>query len=494
MLTLKYLPIKSFNENVAYLHRQCPLYDLDGIRALTKVEIHGGSMPICACLNIVDDQRMVKSNEIALNYEAFKALGLPDGANVSVIFPEAPQSLAYIKKKIQGNTLSLPEYQTIIHDMKTHRYTNVEAMSFVTACNAFMTAPEVVYMVQALSEERNLYWDQEDIVVDCCSLGEIPGDSSDVLITAIVAAYGLPIPKIIATELSAPYSAAHIMNVFAQTDKSALELQKVMKECRGAIVAREILSCHDVLTMFEQIKDILGDEDDKLLVARLLASKMSAGVTHLVVDIPVGGKSQVKTAQQAVRLRKLIEYAGDALGLEVDTVITDGREPIGAGIGALLGARDVMRVLRNKEDAPQGLKEKALFLAGRILEFDPNLRGGQGYNAAKEILNSGRALETFNQIVTVQGKLRQADLGGLVYEVRAASGGKVLAIDNEKIGKIGLMSGMAHYQGAGLYLLKKVGDKVVKGEILYLIYAHDANDFALAKSLADVDNGYGIGR
>ena len=84
-----------------------------------------------------------------------------------------------------------------------------------------------------------------------------------------------------------------------------------------------------------------------------------------------------------MRLRKLIEYVGDQKGIEVDAVITDGSEPIGNGIGADLAARDVMKVLRNKDDAPQDLREKSLFLAGRIIDFDPKLRGGQGYFVAK---------------------------------------------------------------------------------------------------------------
>ena len=75
-----------------------------------------------------------------------------------------------------------------------------------------------------------------------------------------------------------------------------------------------------------------------------------------------------------MRLRKLIEYVGDMLSMEIDVVITDGSEPIGNGVGAVLEARDVMKVLRNKEAAPQDLLEKALFLAGRLLEFAPKVR------------------------------------------------------------------------------------------------------------------------
>ncbi len=37
-----------------------------------------------------------------------------------------------------------------------------------------------------------------------------------------------------------------------------------------------------------------------------------------------------------------------------------------------------MAVLRRDTRAPADLRDRALFLAGRVLEFDPALRGGAG--------------------------------------------------------------------------------------------------------------------
>ena len=193
-----------------------------------------------------------------------------------------------------------------------------------------------------------------------------------------------------------------------------------------------------------------------------------------------------------MRLRKLIEYVGDMLSVEVDAVITDGSEPIGNGIGAVLEARDVMKVLRNKDDAPQDLREKSLFLAGRVLEFDPKLRGGQGYYVAKELLNSGRALEAMNKIIHAQGKAPQPQLGHLTRDVVATAAGVVESIDNERINKIGVLAGASKYQGAGLDLLKKVGDKVEQGETLYRLHSVNSTDFAFANSVVDGYTGYEI--
>ena len=103
-----------------------------------------------------------------------------------------------------------------------------------------------------------------------------------------------------------------------------------------------------------------------------------------MLDIPVGPTAKVRSMPAAQQLRKLFEYVADRLGLHLEAVITDGSQPIGNGIGPVLEARDVMRVLRNDPSAPADLRDKALRLAGRVIEFDPDVRGGDGWRIARD--------------------------------------------------------------------------------------------------------------
>ena len=136
----------------------------------------------------------------------------------------------------------------------------------------------------------------------------------------------------------------------------------------------------------------LGVDSQGQLIASILSKKVAAGSTHLLIDIPVGATAKVRHMRDAQRLRKLFEYVGDQLGIHLEVIITDGRQPVGNGIGPVLEARDAMRVLQGDPAAPADLRQKALRLAGRILEFDPDVRGGQGFTIARDILDSGRAL------------------------------------------------------------------------------------------------------
>ena len=492
MLSLKHIAINSFNENLAYIHRDCVAYKIDDISTLTKVEIHGGVRPVYAFLQVVDDARIVKPDELGLNTEAFELINLPEGANISLTLSPPPPSLTSIKRKIAGNILSASEYASIIADIASKRYSNLDIASFLVASGSFMTASEVLAYTEALIGDHTFRWDNEGIVVDHHCFGGVPGNKTDIIITAIVAAYGLPMPKTCSRSLTSCAGVADTMSVLANVDLDEDKFRALVKENRGVIGCYSALPINEANKIISGVERHLGLTQQQHLAASILAIKLAAGVTHLVMDIPVGPTSRIKSTNEAMRLRKLIEYIGDMLSIEIDAVITDGSEPIGNGIGAVLEARDIMKILRNKEDAPQDLLEKSLFLAGRILEFDPKLRGGQGYHVAKEILTSGRALEAMNRIIYGQGKAPQPQLGHLTRDIVSPVSGVVESIDNSRINKIGVLAGASQYAGAGLDLLKKVGDKVEQGETLYRIHALNSTDFAFANSVVDGYTGYEI--
>ena len=79
--------------------------------------------------------------------------------------------------------------------------------------------------------------------------------------------------------------------------------------------------------------------------------------------------------------------------LSLDVIITDSRQPSGNGIGPVLEARDALRILKNEPSAPNELRQKSLRRAGRLIECNPDVRGGDGFTIARNILDSGRAIE-----------------------------------------------------------------------------------------------------
>jgi len=492
MLSLKRISIKSFSENLAYLNKNCLDYSVDDISSLSQVEIQTENRKIYAFLQIVEDDDLVAPNQLGLNEEAFSDLDENEGVNVSISLAAPAPSRTALKKKIAGNILSPLDYKFIVKDIINHRYSDIDIASFIVAGGTFISANEVLGLTDALINNRRINWNFENLVVDHHCLGGVPGNKTDIIISAIVGAYGLAIPKTVSKATTSCASVADTMNILCNVNLSQERFKELVETNRAVIANYEMLDITEAVKYVSSVERHLGLTQKELLLTSVLAIKAAAGVTHLVIDIPVGENSRIKTTYEAIRLRKLAEYTGDRIGIQIDVVITDGREPIGNGIGALFEARDIIQILKNKPNAPQDLLEKSLFLAGRILEFDPKLRGGKGYDTAAEILRSGQALEKLNDIIRAQGKREQPSVGEFVRDILAPQSGEVIEIDNTQINKIGIWSGVRQYAGAGLDLFKKIGDTVEAGEPLYRIYACTPDDIALAEAAVETSNGYTI--
>jgi thymidine phosphorylase len=278
-------------------------------------------------------------------------------------------------------------------------------------------------------------------------------------------------------------------------DLSPEEMHRVVNKTHACLAwggNADLAPADDILISVERP---LGIDSEGQMIASILSKKLAAGATHLLLDIPVGPSAKVRHMNQALRLRKLFEFVGDRLGLHIEVVISDGSQPIGRGIGPVLEARDVMQVLENDPDAPNDLRQKALYLAGRILEFDPDVRGGRGFHLARDILESGRAAKKMQEIIDAQGEAEHVPVSApLCIEVNAPSNGYVTAINNYQLARIARLAGAPMDLNAGVDLLKKQGDEVEQGEPLYRIQAEFPSDFKFAQNLAEQNNGYRIGK
>ncbi len=493
-LKLRKVAIDTYKENVAYLHRACPLYRTEGFQALTKIEISDGPNrpPVIAVLNIVDDDGILAPDELGLSEQTFSQFGNPEGSAVYVDHATPPSSLNAVRRKISGDRLSYDNFLQICQDIVNNRYSKIEIAAFLVGCaETGMEREEMLYLTQAMVETgERLDWG-EPLVVDKHCIGGIPGNRTTMLIVPIVAAHGMLMPKTSSRAITSPAGTADTMEVLARVNLAPEALRTIVQQQRGFIAWGGTANLAPVDDILIAVERPLAMDSKGQMIASILSKKIAAGSTHLLIDIPVGPSAKVHTQAEALRLRKLFEYVGDRAGLEIDIMISDGRQPIGNGVGPALEARDVMQVLENDPRAPADLREKALQMAGRILEFDPDVRGGQGYHLARDLLESGRALEKMQAIIALQGANtyppREAQLQ---HPVIAPLSGIVSAIDNLQIAHIARLAGAPMDNSAGIDLHHKLGDTVKKGEPLYTIYAEFKADFQFAKHAAAQNIGY----
>ncbi len=497
-LALRRVAIDTYRENVAYLHRDCEAVRAEGFQALSKVAVRSNGQRILATLNIVDDPVIVDCGELGLSEDAFLQLAVADGHPVSISQAEPPESIGALRRKISGERLSKADFKAIIRDIADLRYSKIELTAFVVATNRDeLDREEVYYLTEAMvASGRRLDWNEPRVVDKHC-IGGIPGNRTSMLIVPIVAAHGMLCPKTSSRAITSPAGTADTMEVLANVELPIEQLHDLVRKHRACLAwggTAHLSPADDVLIAVERP---LSLDSPGQMVASILSKKISAGSTHLVLDIPIGPTAKVRSMPEAQRLRRLFECVAQRIGLSLDVVITDGRQPIGYGIGPILEARDVMRVLENDPRAPMDLRQKSLRLAGRLIECDPDVRGGEGFAIARDILDSGRALSKMNDIITAQGGKgfdhRSAALGALSFEVRAPSDGMVVGINNLQLARIATLAGAPKVKSAGVDLLCKLGDTVAANDVLYRVYASFAPDLEFARQACQKSTGYSIG-
>ncbi len=496
-LKLRRVAIDTYKENVAYLHRDCEFYRSEGFQALNKIEVssaqNGNS--VIAVLNIVDDVSITTPGELGLSEQVFDQFSVSEGTAVTIAHAIAPQSIKSVHRKISGERLQFEDYLAINQDIARNSYSKIEIAAYLVGCaESGLDRDEVLYLTRAMLQTgEQLHWD-EPLVVDKHCIGGIPGNRTSMLVVPIVAEHGMLMPKTSSRAITSPAGTADTMEVLANVDLSPDTMHHLVTHERAFLAwggTAKLAPVDDILIAVERP---LSMDSPGQMVASILSKKVAAGSTHLLIDIPIGPTAKICSQTNAMKLRKLFEYVGDCMGLTLEVLITDGRQPIGHGIGPVLEARDVMRILENHPLAPLDLREKSLQLAGRILEFDPDVRGGQGYRLARDILESGRALQKMQAIMRAQGASGYiARPSKLQHQVIAHDTGRVEAIDNLQLAQIAHLAGAPMDKEAGIDLHKKIGDTVEKDEPIYTIHAEFNADFKFAKQASTADNAYQVG-
>ncbi len=461
-----------------------------------KMDLHSGDRLIVrhnrrtltCILNISESEKSLQEGHIGLFEEVLDQLQARHNDFVDVEFTGKPESVKHIKEKLYGKILSYKELLHIMDDITNDRLSDIEKTYFVAAgfANGW-TTQEIVDMTNAMVKTGDQLKFAET-TIDKHSIGGIPGNRTTMIIVPIVAAAGLTIPKTSSRAITSPAGTADTMECLANVQLSEKQIKRVVKKTGACIVHGGSMNLAPADDKIIEVEHPLSIDAEGQLLASVMAKKFSVTANHVLIDIPMGKSTKAGTRREANHLKRMFTLIARKLKINVQVIITDGSQPIGNGIGPLLEAEDVLKVLRNAPDAPSDLKDKCVMMAGIMLEMGGVTR--HGLNAAAEILKSGKALAKMNEIIIAQGKRKKPALGSFRYDVAASRSGTIREIDNIIIAKIARLAGAPEDKGAGLYLYTKVNDPVKRGEHLYTIYAESTFKLGLAKELVGKDNGY----
>jgi thymidine phosphorylase len=488
--SLRFVPlgIDTQQEYFVYVNAQSPIVLSEGFETLTRLEVLSNGRKIVATLNVIHGN-LLKQGEVSLSESACKELRLSPGDLIQLAHLPPITSLSLVRSKIHGNKLSESSFVRIINDIEKGRYSNIHVAAFITACYGDnLDVDEITYLTKSMvATGKKLDWG-ERIVVDKHCVGGIPGNRTTPIVVAIVASAGLIIPKTSSRAITSPAGTADTMDTMAPVDLSLDKIREVVKKENGCITWGSAAGLSPVDDRIIKVERALDIDSEGQMIASILSKKVAVGSTHVVIDIPVGPTAKVRSEEKALRLKYKLTVIGKSIGLSTKILITDGRQPVGTGIGPALEAKDVLAVLQNKSNAPGDLRQRALLIAGAIFEIAGSCEIGKGEAMAQDILLSGKAWDKFHAICEAQGGFKKIREAPYCQVISAQCSGILSSIDNRKLARVAKLAGAPYDQAAGVELFVKIGAKVETGKPLYSIHSESRGELNYALKFVRTDH------
>lgn len=488
-LTAVRLGVETQHESVAFMHADCPVGRAEGVAARTQVELVAEDRSALATLYLVKGD-FLRIDEVGLSEVAWRRLGCPQDEPVQVKHAPPLDSMSSVRSKVYGHRLDDAQLKAIVQDVVRERYTDVQLATFLTA---FAAEPpqlaETVALTRAMLEAGDrLSWPSETIADKHC-VGGLPANRTTPIVVAIAAAAGLTIPKTSSRAITSPAGTADTMETMAPVDLDVPAMRRVVEQEGGCVVwggSARLSPADDIFIRVERALDL---DSEAQLVASVISKKLAAGSTHVLLDLPVGPTAKVRTTDDAERLSSQLVAVAAELGMVARPVFTDGTQPVGTGIGPSLEARDLLAVLRGDKAAPADLRQRAVVLAGSLLELAGATARDGGEAIATAILDDGRALSKFYAICEAQGGFREPSPAPLTHSLVAERGGMIAAIDNRVVARIAKLAGAPRAKSAGLEIHVKLGDEVTRGQPLMTLHGESRGemDYALSYAAANPD-------
>lgn len=397
------------------------------------------------------------------------------------------QAINAIRNKLVGKKLNYKEIYAIMDQISQRKLGDVLTTYFAASGFSKGFSDEEIYYLTKAMVETGEKLKFSGIVADKHSIGGVPGTRTTMIVVPIVAAAGFKIPKSSSRAITTPGGTADDFEILAPVNLTKEKIYSTVKKTNGCIVwggSFNIAPADDEIIKVEEV--LLFESYDKILIS-IMAKKIAFGSTHVVIDIPYGKTVKVQTLPEAKLLKKKFENLAKKFDIKIEILIHKTEEPAGRGIGPVLETRESLFVLEQSIYRAPDLEARSINLAGSLLELcladsTPEMRYSirkrykNGVNWALDILLSGLALAKFKQIIKAQGgdpDVTSGDLkpGKHTFDFIAPKSGEVGEFNVKNLSMLARILGAPQMKSSGIYLYKKLGEKVLRGEPICTFYS-----------------------
>lgn len=394
-----------------------------------------------------------------------------------------------ITDKRDGKALTKEQIHFFIKEYVNKKIEDYQASSLLMAITINgMNSEETANLTEEMRVSGDV-WDLSDIPglkVDKHSTGGV-GDKVSLILGPMIASCGAKLAKMSGRGLGHTGGTLDKMESIPgmKVNLTKEEFKKQVKEIGIAIIGQdEHIDPAD--KKLYALRDVTGTvQSIPLIASSIMSKKLASGADCILLDVKCGKGAFMKTYEDAKRLATEMVNIGKNLKKDVKAEITDMNQPLGKAVGNNLEIKEVIETL--KGNGPKDLVEICLS-SGAILLQQAKIFAdrAEARKALEENIKNGKAFEKFKEFVKAQGgdveyidHPEKFPVSKNLIEIRSEHEGYIKTIDALTIGL-----GSCHLGGgrmkltdvidmsAGVYLNKKVGEFVKKGELLCTLHTN----------------------
>lgn len=325
------------------------------------------------------------------------------------------------------------------------------------------------------------------IKVDKHSTGGV-GDKTSLIIAPIAASYGVPIAKMSGRGLGFTGGTVDKMESIPgfRTSLSQDDFVKQVKETGIAIIGQtaEVAPADKKLYALRDVTATVGNIG--LITSSIMSKKLASGSDAILLDVKCGDGSFMKSEEAATELATLMVKVGEMAGKRMAAVISDMGAPLGHAVGNSLEVIEVIETL--KGNGPEDLTKLAILLAGGMIYLGGKAETfEEGLRMATDAIENGQGLAKFREFVEAQGGNPEITedysvfpQAGIAVDVINFEDGYIAELHAEAVGVASQHAGAGRAtkedeidMAAGIYIWRKPGEYVRKGEKLATVYGND---------------------
>lgn len=323
----------------------------------------------------------------------------------------------------------------------------------------------------------------EGIVVDKHSTGGV-GDSTSLVLGPILASCGLNVGKMSGKGLGHTGGTLDKLGSIPGFDYelSVDELIDITNKNKIVIAGQTA----DITPLDKRLYDLRNAsatvDSIPLITASIMSKKLAITSDIILIDVKVGEGAFMKDIDQAMILAKKLVQVGEDFGRKTIAILTNMEQPLGQAVGNALEVEEAFETLKGR--GPSDLKELCLHFSGRILSIAKNISYDEARKIAEESISKGYALQKARDMIYYQkgdpSIVDNYDLfpkAAYSYEIKSDREGYIGLLPAREIGNLARDLGAGRVNmndkldlAAGVFLEKKIGDRVQVGDTLATLY------------------------